>query len=90
MGALPKSQKVDAEKLIRLLRSHGKDLVSWTPNGNVKIRGQNVQGVNIIDLVGDVVRATPSKSMPLQREQFLNVLAQANTPGSSYQKQIST
>ena len=80
VDALPKSQKVNAEKLIRLLRSHGKDLVSWTPNGNVKIRGQNLRGVNIVDLVGDVVRATPSKSMPPQREQFLNVLAQANIP----------
>ena len=80
VDALPKSQKVNAEKLIRLLRSHGKERVSWTPNGNVKIRGQNLRGVNIVDLVGDVVRATPSKSMRPQREQFLNLLAQANIP----------
>ena len=71
---------MNAEKLIRFLRSYGKDLVSWSPNGNVKIRGQNLRGVNIVDLVGDVVRAKPSKSMPPQREQFLNVLAQANIP----------
>ena len=36
VDSLPKSQKVNAEKLIRLLRSHGKDLVSLTPNSNVK------------------------------------------------------
>ena len=40
VDALPKSQKVNAEKLILLLRSHGKDVVSWTPNRNVQIRGQ--------------------------------------------------
>ena len=78
VDALPNSQKVNAKKLIRLLRSH--DVVSWTPQGDVIIRGQRLRGVNIVDLVGDVVRTTPSRSMPLQREQFLNALAQANVP----------
>ena len=78
VDALPNSQKVNAKKLIRLLRSH--DVVSWTPQGDVSIRGQRLRGVNIVDLVGDVVRTTPSKSMPPQREQFLNALAQANVP----------
>ena len=57
VDALPNSQKVNAKKLIRLLRSH--DVVSWTPQGDVSIRGQRLQGVNIVDLVGDVVRTTP-------------------------------
>ena len=78
VDALPNSQKVNAKKLIRLLRSH--DVVSWTPQGDVIIRGQRLRGVNIVNLVGDVVRTTPSRSMPLQREQFLNALAQANVP----------
>ena len=78
VDALPNSQKVNAKKLIRLLRSG--DVVSWTPQGDVSIRGQRLRGVNIVDLVGDVVRTTPSKSMPPQREQFLNALAQANVP----------
>ena len=80
VDALPNSQKVNAKKLIRLLRSHGNNVVSWTPQGDVSIRGQRLQGVNIVDLVGDVVRTTPSKSMPPQREQFLNALAQVNIP----------
>ena len=46
----------------------------------MSIRGQRLRGVNIVDLVGDVVRTTPSKSMPPQREQFLNALAEANVP----------
>ena len=80
VDALPNSQKVNAKKLIQLLRSHGNNVVSWTPQGDVSIRGQRLQGVNIVDLVGDVVRTTPSKSMPPQREQFLNALAQVNIP----------
>ena len=78
VDALPNNQKVNAKKLIRLLRSH--DIVSWTPQGDVSIRGQRLRGVNIVDLIGDVVRTTPSRSMPPQREQFLNALAQANVP----------
>ena len=66
--------------MIRILRSHGNNVVSWTPQGDVSIRGQRLRGVNIVDLVGDVVRTTPSKSMPPQREQFLNALAEANVP----------
>ena len=46
----------------------------------MSIRGKRLRGLNIVDLVGDVVRTTPSKSMPPQREQFLNALAQANIP----------
>ena len=42
VDALPNSQKVNANKLIRLLRSHGNDLVSWTPQGDVSIRGQHL------------------------------------------------
>ena len=80
VDALPNSQKGNAKKLIRLLRSHGNNVVSWTPQGDVSIRGQRLQGVNIVDLVGDVVRTTPSKSMPPQREQFLNALAEVNIP----------
>ena len=78
VDALPNNQKVNAKKLIRLLRSH--DIVSWTPQGDVSIRGKRLRGVNIVDLVGDVVRTTPSRSMPPQREQFLNALTEANVP----------
>ena len=46
----------------------------------MSIRGQRLRGVNIVHLVGDVVRTPPSKSIPPQREQYLNALAQANVP----------
>ena len=59
VDALPNSQKVIAKKLIRLLRSHGNNVVSWTPQGDVSIQGKRLRGVNIVDLVGDVVRTTP-------------------------------
>ena len=58
VDALPNSQKANAKKLIRLLRSHGNNVVSWTPQGDVSIRGQRLRGANIVDLVGDVVRTT--------------------------------
>ena len=77
---MPNNQKVNAKKLIRILGLHGNNVVSWTPQGDVSIRGQRLRGVNIVDLVGDVVCTTPSKSMPPQREQFLNALAEANVP----------
>ena len=78
VDVLPASQKGNAQKLLRLLRSD--DTVSWTRNGEVSIHGQRLRGTNIVDLIGDVVRSSPSKFIAPQREQFLNALADANVP----------
>ena len=80
VDVLPVTQKGNAQKLLRLLRAHGDDVVSWTRNGEVSIRGQRLRGTNIVDLVGDVVRSTPSKTIAPQRERFLSALADANVP----------
>ena len=80
VNALPTSQQTNARKLMQLLRAQGDDVVSWTRNGDVHIRGQRVRGTNIVDLVGDVVRATPSKTSTPERERFLSALAEANVP----------
>ena len=39
VDSLPKNQQVHAQKIMRVLRSHGGGLVSWTPEGDVSIRG---------------------------------------------------
>ena len=39
---LPASQKENAHKLLRLLRAHGDDVVSWTRNGEVSIYGERL------------------------------------------------
>ena len=80
VDVLPASQKGNAQKLMRLLREHGDDVVSWTQNGNVSIHGQRLRGTNIVDLVGDVVRLLPSKGIAPQRERFLTALADVNVP----------
>ena len=46
----------------------------------MSIHGQRLRGTNIVDLIGDVVRSSPSKFIAPQREQFLNALADANVP----------
>ena len=80
VDALPTSQQANARKLMRLLRAQGDDILSWTPNGEVRIQGKRLRGTNIVDLVGDVVRSTPSKTSAPERERFLNALAEANVP----------
>ena len=77
---LPQNQQKNAMKLINTLRERGDDTVTWTKDGEVKIRGEPLTGTNIIDLVGDVVRSASSKSSAPQRERFLNALAEANVP----------
>ena len=67
-------------KLLNTLRERGDDTVTWTEDGEVRIRGEPLTGTNIVDLVGDVVRSASSKTSAPQRERFLNALAEANVP----------
>ena len=81
VNVLPANQRTNAKSLMRLLRARGDDVVSWTPNGEVSIRGKRLRGTNIIDLVGDVLRSPrSSKTVSAQHEQFLTALADANVP----------
>ena len=59
---LPQNQQKNAMKLINTLRERGDDTVTWTQDGEVKIRGEPLTGTNIVDLVGDVVRSASPKS----------------------------
>ena len=79
VNLLPASQKANAQKLMNMLRSHD-NVISWTPNGEVSIRGQRVPGTNVVDLVSDVLRPSTSKTIAPQREQFLSALADVNIP----------
>ena len=80
VDSLPKNQQVHAQKIMRVLRSHGGDLVSWTPEGDVSIRGEPIQGIHFTDLLSGVVRSRPSKNIPPAYEKFLSALAIANVP----------
>ena len=67
---------------MRVLRSYGGDLVSWTADGDVSINGEPLRRVNFTDLLSGVVRSRPSKNIPPPYEKFLKALAEANIPES--------
>ena len=64
IDTLPENQQVSAKKIMRVLRSHGSDLVSWTADGDVSIHGEPLKRVNFTDLLSGVVRSRPSKNIP--------------------------
>ena len=39
IDTLPENQQIHAKKIMQVLRSRGDDLISWTPEGDVSIRG---------------------------------------------------
>ena len=69
-----------AKKFICVLRPHWKDLVSWTPEGDVSIRGEFLQRVHFTDLLSDVVRSRPLRNIPPSYEKILKALVTANVP----------
>ena len=79
VNAMPMSLQSSAQKLIDRLKDN-KDVISWTPNGEVSIRGQKIVGSNLTDLIGDAIRNT--KNQHPNRSSFLKVLAEINTPDS--------
>ena len=67
------SQKENALKLLRLLRAHGADVVSWTRNGEVSIYGERLHGMNFADLVKDVLQSSRSSIRSMsQREKLIS------------------
>ena len=77
VSAMPVSLQSSARNLMDRLRRN-EDAISWTPLGEVSIHGQKLPGVNITDLVSDVIRA--SKSEVPDRDRFLRILSELNTP----------
>ena len=63
--------------------------MSWTPEGDVSIRGEPMQRVHFTDLLSGVVRSRPSKNIPPAYEKFLKALATANVPETVLKNKIA-
>ena len=85
----PSEQRIDQDTVNMLpptLQRHGRqllsklasrpDLFSWSPSGEVKIKGKRVLGSNVGDLIGDIIRNR--KQVNPARKDFLRVLADMN------------
>ena len=79
VNSVPASLQSSAQRLMERM-GENKDVISWTPSGAVTINGQHLVGTHIADLVGDVVRS--SQSPAPERNRFLRMLAELNTPES--------
>ena len=76
VNLMPASLRNDTEILMNRIKDD--DVVSWTPRGEVSIHGEKLNGINIGDLIADVIRST--KKPMAQRKQFLSALLEMNTP----------
>ena len=77
VSAMPVSLQSSTRNLMDRL-GRNEDAISWTPLGEVSIHGQKLPGVNITDLVSDVIRTMKSE-IP-ERDIFLRILTELNTP----------
>jgi hypothetical protein len=77
LKSIPKMSKNIAELLYDSLNKA--DIIKWDEFGSVSVRGENIPGSSIIDLISDVVR-NRGNSSPAGWEFFAKVLAELNIP----------
>ena len=82
---MPDSLKSNARNLMKRIQNNtDENLISWSSNGEVSIRGRRLEGSNIADLVGDVMRSSSSKSSSKRenpnRVAFIDALVEMNAP----------
>ena len=85
LDLMPDSLKSNARNVMRRIQKNtDENLISWSPtNGEVSIRGRRLEGSNIADLVGDVMRSSSSKSSKREnpnRVAFIDALVEMNAP----------
>ena len=79
LNMLPKTLRETGQHLLNELRRHP-GRISWDDSNTVSIDGKVLQGSNISDLLGYVLRTIKSVKSPAHTSAFLHLLASINTP----------
>jgi hypothetical protein len=77
LESVPKTMKAKAQLLLKKMKSRPD--ISWNEKGELKYKGETVQGSNVVDLVNDVLRKRKYFN-PQGWETFGEALREANVP----------
>ena len=77
LESVPKTMKAKAQFLLKKMKSSPD--ISWNEKGELKYKGETVQGSNVVDLVNDVLRKKKYFN-PQGWETFGEALREANVP----------
>jgi hypothetical protein len=77
LESVPKTMKAKAQLLLKKMKSRPD--ISWNEKGELKYKGETVQGSNVVDLVNDVLRQRKYFN-PQGWETFGEALREANVP----------
>ena len=78
-NSFPKTLQSQANNLLTILKSKP-EKISWDPDtSEVTIQGRKLNGSNIVDLVGDIMRKRKVRP-PEYANEFLHALAKLNVP----------
>ena len=77
LESVPKTMKAKAQLLLKKMKSSPD--ISWNEKGELKYKGETVQGSNVVDLVNDVLRKRKYFN-PQGWETFGEALREANVP----------
>ena len=75
LESVPKTMKAKAQLLLKKMKSNPD--ISWNEKGELKYKGQTVQGSNVVELVNDVLRKRKYVN-PQGWETFGEALREAN------------
>lgn len=75
----PSGYKLQVRNLLRELTSKG-DVVNWTSDGSVYVRGKKIPNSNIKDVINSIVRARKKNVIPNGWKEVMTVLKEINIP----------
>ncbi|KAK7576268.1 hypothetical protein V9T40_012554 [Parthenolecanium corni] len=79
ISTYPASMQKNAERLLNWIKRSNAH-ISWDENGIVKIKGYVINGSNIIDLIGDLMRPRKTANPPIGISTFIQTLRETNVP----------
>ena len=78
--ALPKTLQNNANAFMKEMEKHP-NIIQWNAvNSEVSVEGKTLNGSNIVDLIGHVMRSRKTVKAPVHGDAFLKILTNLNVP----------
>jgi hypothetical protein len=81
IDSLPTAYKTETRGLLRIMNKRP-DLIWWSSDGSVYVKGEKIQNSNIIDIMHHIVRQRKTTTFPTGWQEVMGILKDMNVPST--------